>query len=76
MSVGNETGALDRMIVREDVLQICYWYQGEGFGDRFDGLVSASIVIEGYGATYGLRVPRQTARQRLQQLVDSFPSLS
>jgi len=27
--------ALDRMIVREDVLQICYWYQGEGFGDTF-----------------------------------------
>ena len=26
---------LNRMIVREDVLQICYWYQGEGFGDRF-----------------------------------------
>ncbi len=29
------TKALSRMIVREDVLQICYWYQGEGFGDRF-----------------------------------------
>lgn len=29
------TSALDRMIVREDVLQICYWYQGEGFGDTF-----------------------------------------
>ncbi|MDU8944324.1 hypothetical protein [Ovoidimarina sediminis] len=28
-------GALDRMIVREDVLQICYWFQGEGFGDAF-----------------------------------------
>lgn len=27
--------ALDRLIVREDVLQICYWYQGEGFGDTF-----------------------------------------
>ena len=30
-----EPTALDRMIVREDVLQICYWYQGEGFGDTF-----------------------------------------
>ncbi|MEM1431421.1 MAG: hypothetical protein AAGG09_18350 [Pseudomonadota bacterium] len=28
-------GALDRLIVREDVLQICYWFQGEGFGDTF-----------------------------------------
>ena len=35
MSQEQESGALDRMIVREDVLQICYWFQGEGFGDRF-----------------------------------------
>ena len=35
MSDTRTAGALDRMIVREDVLQICYWYQGEGFGDRF-----------------------------------------
>lgn len=34
-SGGPETAALDRLIEREDVLQICYWYQGEGFGDRF-----------------------------------------
>lgn len=27
--------ALDRLQAREEVLQICYWYQGEGFGDRF-----------------------------------------
>lgn len=27
--------ALDRLREAEDVLQICYWYQGEGFGDRF-----------------------------------------
>lgn len=27
--------ALDRLIEREEVLQICYWYQGEGFGERF-----------------------------------------
>lgn len=25
--------ALNRLIQREEVLQICYWYQGEGFGD-------------------------------------------
>lgn len=35
MSDVNGTGALNRMIIREDILQICYWYQGEGFGDRF-----------------------------------------
>ena len=27
--------ALDRLIEQEDVLQICYWYQGEGFGEAF-----------------------------------------
>ncbi len=31
-----QTGALDRLVNREEVLQICYWYQGEGFGDVFD----------------------------------------
>ena len=34
-SKGDGSAALDRMIIREDVLQLCYWYQGEGFGDRF-----------------------------------------
>jgi len=28
-------GALDRLVNREDVLQICYWCEGEGFGDIF-----------------------------------------
>lgn len=31
---GNE--ALARMATREEVLQICYWFQGEGFGDAYD----------------------------------------
>ncbi len=30
-----EHAAIERMRVREDVLQICYWYLGEGFGERF-----------------------------------------
>ena len=25
--------ALERLVNREEVLQICYWYQGEGLGD-------------------------------------------
>lgn len=29
------SNSLARMREREDVLEICYWYQGEGFGDRF-----------------------------------------
>lgn len=28
--------ALDRLVNREEVLQICYWRQGEGFGDVCD----------------------------------------
>lgn len=31
--------ALTRLVNREEVLQICYWYQGEGFGDRYDAAV-------------------------------------
>jgi hypothetical protein len=27
--------ALRRLALREEVLEICYWFQGEGFGDRF-----------------------------------------
>jgi hypothetical protein len=26
---------LQHLALREEVLEICYWYQGEGFGDRF-----------------------------------------
>ena len=26
---------LDRLHAREEILQICFWYQGEGFGERF-----------------------------------------
>ncbi len=31
--------ALQRLVNREEVLQICYWYQGEGFGDRYEASV-------------------------------------
>jgi hypothetical protein len=31
----DERRALASLIVREEVLQICYWYQGEGFGAVF-----------------------------------------
>jgi hypothetical protein len=31
-----ETNALDRLVNREEVLQICYWYQGEGLGDVYN----------------------------------------
>ena len=29
-------GALSRLVDSEEVLQICFWYQGEGFGSVFD----------------------------------------
>ena len=28
--------ALQRLVNREEVLQICYWFQGEGFGDQYE----------------------------------------
>ncbi len=31
--------ALRRMQNREEVLQICYWFKGEGFGERYDPTV-------------------------------------
>ena len=34
-----ESDALTRLVNREEVLQICYWYQGEGFGERYDAAV-------------------------------------
>jgi len=34
-----EGEALTRLVNREEVLQICYWYQGEGFGERYDAAV-------------------------------------
>ena len=30
-----QQSALDRMVDREEVLQICYWYQGEGLGEIY-----------------------------------------
>ncbi len=31
-----QTNELDRLVNREEVLEICYWYQGEGFGDVYN----------------------------------------
>lgn len=34
--VETATGALDRLVNREEILQICYWYQGEGLGEIYN----------------------------------------
>jgi len=34
-SAMDASGALNRLARREEILQICYWFQGEGFGDCF-----------------------------------------
>ena len=39
MNPASGTDALARLVNREEVLQICYWYQGEGFGERYDAAV-------------------------------------
>ncbi len=35
---------LDRLFNREEVLQICYWYQGEGFGDTYSTQVLGTFL--------------------------------
>ena len=37
-------GALDRLVNREEVLQICYWCQGEGFGDVFSAVILSPFL--------------------------------
>ncbi len=32
-------GALERLVNREEILQICYWYQGEGLGDIYNAQI-------------------------------------
>jgi hypothetical protein len=39
MNPAPSSDALTRLVNREEVLQICYWYQGEGFGDLYDASV-------------------------------------
>jgi hypothetical protein len=34
-SMPQEQSALRRLTQREEVLEICFWFEGEGFGDRF-----------------------------------------
>jgi len=36
LSPASASQALQCLVDREEVLQICYWYQGEGFGDRYE----------------------------------------
>ncbi len=33
--MSTESHALTLLVNREEVLQICYWYQGEGFGEHY-----------------------------------------
>lgn len=35
LHTAQQTTELDRLFNREEVLQICYWYQGEGFGEVY-----------------------------------------
>ena len=56
-----EPGALDRLVDREEVLQICYWYQGEGLGDIFNPALLAPFLNRGTQAI-------DTALRKLAQL--------
>ena len=41
---GVQSPALDRMVDREEVLQICYWYLGEGMGDIYNPMLLAPFL--------------------------------
>ncbi len=49
MTRDTDAQALDRLIEQEDVLQICYWYQGEGFGESFTPLAVLPFLKSGEG---------------------------
>ena len=36
--------ALDRLVNREQVLEICFWYHGEGFGDVYSAATLAPFL--------------------------------
>jgi hypothetical protein len=42
--------ALQRLVNREEVLQICYWFQGEGFGDRYEATALRAFLNCDLGA--------------------------
>ncbi|RUM52065.1 MAG: hypothetical protein DSY87_07815 [Methylococcus sp.] len=39
-----EATALECLVNREEVLQICYWYQGEGFGEAYNATALGSFL--------------------------------
>lgn len=51
-----QPNALDRLIDREEVLQICYWFQGEGLGAIYSARLLAPFLnrrIEDIEASFG-----------------------
>lgn len=48
--------ALASLVNREEVLQICYWFQGEGFGDRYEaGLLRPFLQCDEAAISIALR---------------------
>jgi hypothetical protein len=60
-SINQQQGALDRLVDREEVLQICYWYQGEGLGDIYNPVLLGPFLNRAPDAI-------EAALQRLAQL--------
>lgn len=68
--VSGDPGALDRLANREEVLQICYWYQGEGFGDIYSARVLHPFLnCELQAIETALK--ELAARGELEQVADS-----
>ena len=57
--------ALARLVHREEVLQLCYWFEGEGFGDRFD-VALLRPFLHCHDAAIAYALEELTARGDLQ----------
>lgn len=58
-SEGPTPSSLDRLVDREEVLQICYWFQGEGLGEVYSPKLLGPF----------LNRPAEAIAYSLQQLV-------
>lgn len=58
LASNQDNSALDRLVDREEVLQICYWYQGEGLGEVYNPMLLGPF----------LNRPPQAVASALQEL--------
>lgn len=65
MNPATPSDALSRLVNREEVLQICYWLQGEGFGDHY-GAALLRPFLQCDEASIGVALVELAARGDLE----------